>query len=128
MADAKKTLGHIIGNLGKDPVKKYVDSLEKNVVELSVAVTMSYGDEGETRWVKVAVWNEGLIDQVMALKKGSKVAAEGVIKVEAYEGKPQYSMNASRIGTWKPFEKSKSDAPTKPKAEETDDDGVPLTW
>ena len=127
MADQQKTLGHIIGNLGKDPVKKYVESLEKDVVELSVAVTMSYGDEGLTRWVKVAVWNEGLIDQVMALKKGSKVAAEGVIKVDSYEGKPQYSMNASRIGSWKPFEKSKSDAPVK-KAVEADADEEPLTW
>jgi len=126
VADEKKTLGHIVGNLGKDPVKKYVDSLEKYVVEMSVAVTMSYGDDGTTRWVDVAVWNEGLFDSVLELKKGSKVGIEGTIKVESFEGKPKYKMSAARIGKWIPFQKT--EARTKPEPAEEADDGTPLTW
>ena len=131
MPDPKR-LSHIIGNLGKDPVKKYVESLEKNVVELSVAVTMSYGDDGETRWVRVAVWNEGLQDAVMEnLKKGSKVAVEGTMKIEKYEDKPQYQMTASRIGFFKPFERQKAEDETEKPAKKkaaASDDGEELSW
>jgi single-stranded DNA-binding protein len=126
----QKRLSHIVGNLGKPAVKKYVDSLEKDVVELSVAVTMSYGDDGETRWVQVAVWNEGLQEAVLGLAKGAKVAVEGVMKIDSYEGKPQYKMSASRIGSWKPFERLKTEATEKP-AKSADDEGegeAPLAW
>jgi single stranded DNA-binding protein len=127
MADQKR-LSHIVGNLGKDPEKKYVDSLEKSVVEASVAVTMSYGDDGETRWVKVAVWNEGLQDQVMEkLKKGSKVAVEGTMKIDSYEGKAQYQMSASRIGFFLPFERLKSED-ARPATKKSEGEEEALTW
>lgn len=129
----KKRLSHVVGNLGKDPVRKYVESLEKDVVELSVAVTMSYGDDGETRWVKVAIWNKGLQDAVLEnLKKGAKVGVEGTMKIDSYEGKPQYQMAASRIGSWKPFERQKAEdageKPAKKKAAPAEDGEEELTW
>lgn len=104
MADAEQTIRHIVGNVGSDPKER--DGDYGKWATFSVAVTRSYPDRdkgeqyGESRWYSVSVSREALVDDVMAsIKKGSKVACEGVPKlVKGDDGKDYYNFKAYRVG------------------------------
>jgi single-stranded DNA-binding protein len=123
LADSK-ILAHISGNVGTDP--QTYETKVGPVTKFSVAVTLKYGqgDEGLTRWVQVAVFNEDLQAQVLKeISKGTKVAIEGVMKSDrVYNGEKQYDMTASRIGLVNWFTRSGGGQAAKPKVETTEDE------
>lgn len=104
MADAEKVIRHIVGNVGNDPQER--DGQYGKWATFSVAVTRSYPDRdagetyGESRWYSVAVSREALVDDVLSkVKKGSKVACEGIpTLVTKDDGTQFYNFKAYRVG------------------------------
>lgn len=80
----------LIGNLGKDPEVKTMQS-GKKVVNFSVATSRTWRDRetGErkeaTQWHRVVVFSEVLIGEAERLRKGSKVYVEGSIETRKWE-------------------------------------------
>ena len=96
MAGVNKVI--LIGNLGKDPEVRYLDS-GVAVANFSLATTESYKNkEGErvsqTEWHNVVLWR-GLAEVAEKwLKKGSSVYIEGKIRNRKWEdkdGKTRYN-------------------------------------
>ena len=89
MAGVNKVI--LVGNLGKDPVVKYLDS-GVAVANFSLATSESYKNkEGErvnqTEWHNIVLWR-GLAEVAEKwLKKGSSVYIEGKIKTRKWEDK-----------------------------------------
>ena len=89
MAGVNKVI--LIGNLGKDPEVRYLDS-GVAVANFSLATTESYKNkEGErvsqTEWHNVVLWR-GLAEVAEKwLKKGSSVYIEGKIRSRKWEDK-----------------------------------------
>ena len=89
MAGVNKVI--LIGNLGKDPEVKYLDS-GVAVANFSLATTENYKNkEGErvsqTEWHNVVLWR-GLAEVAEKwLKKGSSVYIEGKIRTRKWEDK-----------------------------------------
>ncbi len=121
----------LIGNAGDKP--KDGDTKVGTVTRVSVAVTRAYpstpgADDGETRWVQVANFKPSIQKQMHdKIDKGTVVIAEGVITEGSYDGKPQYSMKASRVGIGEFFlpsaeDKAKGAARAKAAKLETDDE------
>lgn len=80
----------LIGNLGKDPEVKQVNS--KSVCNFSIATSESYKDkDGQkqtiTDWHDIQVWDKLADICGQYLKKGSKVYIEGKLKKRSYEDK-----------------------------------------
>ena len=96
MAGVNKVI--LVGNLGKDPEVKYLDS-GVAVANFSLATTESYKNkEGErvsqTEWHNIVLWR-GLAEVAEKyLKKGSSVYIEGKIKTRKWDdkdGKTRYN-------------------------------------
>jgi single-strand DNA-binding protein len=91
----------LIGNLGKDPETKTIDS-GKKVTQFTIATNDSYrNNEGEkvkeTTWHNIVAWN-GLADIAgKYLKKGNEVAVEGRIVYRTYEDKKGVTKNTTEI-------------------------------
>ena len=89
MAGVNKVI--LVGNLGKDPEVKYLDS-GVAVANFSLATSESYKNkEGErvnqTEWHNIVLWR-GLAEVAEKwLKKGSSVYIEGKIKTRKWEDK-----------------------------------------
>ena len=89
MAGVNKVI--LVGNLGKDPEVKYLDS-GVAVANFSLATTENYKNkEGErvsqTEWHNIVLWR-GLAEVAEKyLKKGSSVYIEGKIKTRKWEDK-----------------------------------------
>ena len=89
MAGVNKVI--LIGNLGKDPEVRYLDS-GVAVANFSLATTENYKNkEGErvsqTEWHNVVLWR-GLAEVAEKwLKKGSSVYIEGKIRTRKWEDK-----------------------------------------
>ena len=89
MAGVNKVI--LIGNLGKDPEVRYLDS-GVAVANFSLATTENYKNkEGErvsqTEWHNVVLWR-GLAEVAEKwLKKGSSVYVEGKIRTRKWEDK-----------------------------------------
>lgn len=81
----------LIGNLGKDPEIRYIESNIK-VAKLAIATNERYTSKAGTRvdvteWHIVALWR-GLADLAeKGLKKGSKVYIEGKLRTREYNDK-----------------------------------------
>ena len=89
MAGVNKVI--LVGNLGKDPEVKYLDS-GVAVANFSLATTENYknkeGDRvSQTEWHNVVLWR-GLAEVAEKyLKKGSSVYIEGRIRTRKWEDK-----------------------------------------
>ncbi len=89
MAGVNKVI--LVGNLGKDPEVRYLDS-GVAVANFSLATTENYKNkEGErvsqTEWHNIVLWR-GLAEVAEKwLKKGSSVYIEGKIKTRKWEDK-----------------------------------------
>lgn len=89
MAGVNKVI--LVGNLGKDPEVRYLDS-GVAVANFSLATTENYKNkEGErvsqTEWHNVVLWR-GLAEVAEKyLKKGSSVYVEGKIRTRKWEDK-----------------------------------------
>jgi single-stranded DNA-binding protein len=93
-----KPIKHIAGVVGQDPEQKQGGGYDP-FVSFSLAVTRSYGDDGETRWYSVAVNKEALQNWVMQnIQKGSRVVVEGVLSKRDYQGKDYFNASAFRVG------------------------------
>ena len=128
MAGVNKVI--LVGNLGKDPEVKYLDS-GVAVANFSLATSESYKNkEGErvnqTEWHNIVLWR-GLAEVAEKwLKKGSSVYIEGKIKTRKWEdkdGNTRYNTeiladNMTMLGS-----KSTSDStsPTTPEQQPTAD-------
>lgn len=97
MAGVNKAI--IVGNLGKDPEVRTMQSGDK-VCQLSVATSESWKDKqtGErkerTEWHRVVIFNQGLVGIAeQYLKKGSKVYLEGQLATRSWEqdGQTKYT-------------------------------------
>ena len=99
MAGVNKVI--LIGNLGKDPEVRYLDS-GVAVANFSLATTESYKNkEGErvsqTEWHNVVLWR-GLAEVAEKwLKKGSSVYIEGKIRNRKWEDKDGNTRNTTEI-------------------------------
>lgn len=76
----------LIGNLGADPELRYTGS-GKAVAEMRMATSSKFGDEEETEWHRVIVWEKAAENVAKYLTKGSKAYVEGRIKTRQYEDK-----------------------------------------
>ena len=79
----------LVGNLGKDPEIKNLDSGSK-VVNFSVATSESFKDKSgnkqtTTEWHNVVFWGKLADIAETYLKKGSKIYLEGKIKTRSWE-------------------------------------------
>lgn len=76
----------IIGNLGKDAEIKDING--KRLVSFSIADQSGFGDNKQTNWYSVNIW-DGLAKTnfVDYLKKGQKVMVVGELSTKEYNGK-----------------------------------------
>ena len=76
----------IIGNLGKDAELKDING--KRLASFSVADQSGFGDNKQTNWYSVTIW-DGLAKTnfVDYLKKGQKVMVVGELSTREYNGK-----------------------------------------
>lgn len=115
----KDRLTHIVGNAGSDP--QTFETSKGDVLKISVAVTMKYGDEdGETRWVNVSVWNEDLQEFAKEeISKGTRVVAVGFLRTDReYKGVKQFDLTATELGFATMAKRSKGGS--KPKAKQAE--------
>ena len=131
MAGVNKVI--LVGNLGKDPEVKYLDS-GVAVANFSLATSESYKNkEGErvnqTEWHNIVLWR-GLAEVAEKwLKKGSSVYIEGKIKTRKWEdkdGNTRYNTeiladNMTMLGS-KPTSESVAPTTSEQPADDTDDD------
>ncbi|MAJ90269.1 MAG: single-stranded DNA-binding protein [Flavobacteriales bacterium] len=132
MAGVNKVI--LIGNLGKDPEVKYLDS-GIAVANFSLATTENYKNkEGErvsqTEWHNIVLWR-GLAEVAEKyLKKGSSIYIEGRIRTRKWEddgGKIRYNTeilgdNMTMLGG-KPQAENKNEDLT---SSENDEDDLPF--
>lgn len=81
----------LIGNLGKDPEVKQLDS-GKILAKLSLATSENYKNaDGEkvtdTQWHNLVAWGKTAQIAEQYLKKGNKIAIEGKLINRSYEDK-----------------------------------------
>ena len=124
----------LVGNLGKDPEVKYLDS-GIAVANFSLATTENYKNkEGErvsqTEWHNIVLWR-GLAEVAEKyLKKGSSIYIEGRIRTRKWEdddGKTRYNteilgVNMTMLGG-KPQPENKNEDLT---SSENDEDDLPF--
>lgn len=114
-----KPLRGIVGSVGRDPVIK--STSKGDIVNFSIAESDGFGEDKTTTWYEIAVWNDGLREQIMTgdngrplIYKGAAVAIQGSVTVRDERYSPDVS--AVRVGlvTW--LQKSKRDETPAPVA------------
>ena len=76
----------LFGNLGRDPESRYTPQ-GKMVTTVSVAVTMGYGDNKKTEWIKATLWEKNAELFHKLTQKGTMVWLSGTPKVSTWNGK-----------------------------------------
>ena len=115
----------IVGNLGKDPEMRYLESGQA-ITSFSVATSREYTahDEKvkETVWFRVSVWGKMAEVCNQYLKKGSKVLVEGRLTPDKDTGGPRvytkqdgtsaasFEINAQEVRFLSPIEKKTESA------------------
>ena len=135
MPDEPTKITVIAGKVLRDPESKpiTVHGEDMEVVNFSVAVTVTYGDRndsqdyGESRYYSVGVWREDLRDWVMEnIHKGSNVSVEGTLTKTDKDGSTYRNISAFRVGLIDWYVRGKaSGATTRPAKKRTvaeDDD------
>ena len=131
MAGVNKVI--LVGNLGKDPEVKYLDS-GVAVANFSLATTESYKNKdgervNQTEWHNIVLWR-GLAEVAEKwLKKGSSVYIEGKIKTrkwEVKEGSTRYNTeiladNMTMLGGKKDSQKTPINPPQETASDKADD-------
>lgn len=119
----------LIGNLGIDPVVKYLEN-NRVVAQFTLATNEAYMDKNgerkvETEWHNIEVWDQlaKSVDQLKMkglLKKGTQVYVEGKIRSELYKDQNGLEVMRKKIkanqvqllGVAKPTEKKPNEAHT----------------
>tara|TARA_B110001454_G_scaffold187501_1_gene184909 strand:+ start:694 stop:1098 length:405 start_codon:yes stop_codon:yes gene_type:complete len=131
MAGVNKVI--LVGNLGKDPEVKYLDS-GVAVANFSLATTENYKNkEGEkvsqTEWHNIVLWR-GLAEVAEKyLKKGASVYIEGKIKTRKWEdkeGNTRYNTeiladNMTMLGGKKDSQENPTNPPQETVSDKADD-------
>ena len=131
MAGVNKVI--LVGNLGKDPEVKYLDS-GVAVANFSLATSESYknkeGDRvNQTEWHNIVLWR-GLAEVAEKwLKKGSSVYIEGKIKTRKWEdkdGNTRYNTeiladNMTMLGSKKDSQENPINPPQETASDKADD-------
>ena len=99
MAGVNKVI--LIGNLGKDPEVRYLES-GSVVANLTLATTESYKDKSgnrvsNTEWHDLEMWDGLAKIAEQYLKKGKQVYVEGRIKTDTWEDEQGNSRKRVRI-------------------------------
>jgi single-strand DNA-binding protein len=76
----------LIGNLGHDPDAKYTPQ-GKMVVNASVGVTVGWGDNKRTEWVKLVLWEKSAESFNQIAQKGTTVWVSGTPKLSTWLSK-----------------------------------------
>ncbi len=89
MAGINKVI--LVGNLGKDPEVRYLDS-ERAVAQFCIATSDSYTDRNgqkvvNTEWHNIELWDALAKVAEQYLKKGDQVYIEGAIKTDKWTTK-----------------------------------------
>jgi single-strand DNA-binding protein len=89
----------IVGNVGRDPEFKYLETSGIAVCSFSVAVSKvkGRGDQRteKTTWFRVTIWRERAETASQLIKKGQRVLIVGEVSASAYvaqDGKPTASL------------------------------------
>ena len=99
MAGVNKVI--LVGNLGKDPEVRYLDS-GVAVANFSLATTENYKNKqgervSQTEWHNIVLWR-GLAEVAEKyLKKGSSIYVEGKIKTRKWEDKEGVTKYSTEI-------------------------------
>lgn len=89
MAGFEQTI--IIGNVGRDPEMKYLQS-GTSVTSFSVAVTTRWTDRNtnerreKTNWYSVSCWNRLAEIANQYVKKGTQIMVQGTVTARAWSG------------------------------------------
>ncbi len=83
---------NLIGNLGRDCEVKTTPS-GKNVVNFAVATSHYANGKDETVWHNCQFWGERASKVAKYLKKGSKIAVTGSVRLSVYEKDGQKRQN-----------------------------------
>ncbi len=90
----------IAGHLGADPETRFTQS-GKKVTTLRVAARSRKGQQEETIWWRVVIWEDQFKNMLPHFKKGSAIIVFGEIhKPEIFndrEGKPQISLEVTAV-------------------------------
>lgn len=86
---------NVIGNLGNPAETKTIPS-GKVVTNFSVA-TKGRQKDGETTWVRCAMWGERGKKVAEYLTKGTKVAAVGTLTARVHEGKTYLELDVQEL-------------------------------
>ena len=128
----------LIGNLGKDPEVRYLDS-GVAVANFSLATTENYKNKqgekvSQTEWHNIVLWR-GLAEVAEKwLKKGSSVYIEGKIRTNKWEdkeGNTRYNTeiladNMTMLGKKNPKETVNQELSSNEKLESNDQDDLPF--
>lgn len=77
----------LTGRLTKDPELSFTQGSGKAVTKFTLAVDSGYGDNKETAFIPVVVWNKAAEAVANNTKKGSKVLVQGKISTRSYDAK-----------------------------------------
>lgn len=69
----------LIGNLGRDPEKKTLDS-GQIITTLSIACKSKRGKDTDPIWVKAVIWGDRFDKLLPHIKKGSSVVCTGMMQ------------------------------------------------
>ncbi len=99
-----------IGNLGGDAESKTIGS-GKQVTNFSVA-TKGRKKDGETTWVRCAMWGERGQKVAQYLTKGTRVAAVGTLTTREHNGKTYVELDVQELELL--GDRREESAPTRP--------------
>lgn len=77
----------LTGRLTKDPELSFTQGSGKAVTKFTLATDSGYGDNKETAFIPVVVWNKPAEAVANNTKKGSKVLVQGKISTRSYDAK-----------------------------------------
>jgi single-strand DNA-binding protein len=79
-------VGTFAGRVGRDAELKKLDS-GRELLEFSLAVTVGWGDNKATEWIKATVWGDRAAKLAPYIKKGDALTITGRIRSRAYSAK-----------------------------------------
>lgn len=111
----------IVGRLGREPEMRYTAN-GKAVCNFSVATDSGFGDNKQTEWFNVVVWEKTAEACAQYLDKGSLVYVEGRMQTRSWDKDGEKKYRTELIGERVQFLDSKSDRTERASSSQSDDD------
>jgi len=119
-----KNISNFIGNLGRDPEKRYTPS-GTAVINASIGVDTGYGDNKRTDWVPLVIWGKAAETFEQLCQKGTMIAVTATYQTSEYEkdGEKRYR-HEFRVESWQLLKngKARSDGETSSGSGSEDDE------